>query len=34
MKKLKMLGCVGLFLVLMVCQVGMGNLVDSNKVVE
>ncbi|BBD24375.1 peptide ABC transporter substrate-binding protein [Enterococcus faecalis] len=34
MKKLKMLGCVGLLLALTACQAGTGNSADSNKVAE
>ncbi|MGH2242700.1 hypothetical protein ACQ1ZO_16630, partial [Enterococcus faecalis] len=34
MKKLKMLGCVGLLLALTSCQAGTGNSADSNKVAE
>lgn len=34
MKKLKMLGCVGLLLALTACQTGTGNSADSNKAAE
>ncbi|EGO8612245.1 peptide ABC transporter substrate-binding protein [Enterococcus faecalis] len=34
MKKLKMLGCVGLLLALTACQAGTGNSADSNKAAE